>query len=1019
MIFGAERVMAEEDVLVGSFLLSTNYPNAYKDQLAEALENEESFEFQINVPVVTRHVLSCQLFDSVGDAYSGCLLMERYVPTHFVNCKRVPIGHLTFTCDAQTRNRILQRGNVTSNEIKSQVVKMTFFHDGVQLMEEITVPLEKHLTRMSKGTHTVGVGTGFPDLNGNDYADQHKLQHLLHTWIKRLIPNTRQLKRRAAFAQQILLFTHTKLRDNDRVYDECLTKFFEDYRPKTFRAEDEDEEEEEEEEDEDSCDFGAVNAGCAFLSMSPAWLRMLDDFSTYQNRYRACSQDFAHKVMKTASSYRNRSPQFDLYLSEIMQQLTLDFMRKMPNSFPEMPDIDDMKTAVNDKMSLSKTLAVVMPREKTGPVLDDDEEKDFALYGANGGTYAMASLCLVRDMTEDEILPVFDKTGKLVPRQDTHKRFKVDGMKRRLMEAYETRCPVWGEGIRHDDDDDDDNEYRVDGRIFKGFRHFRLVPHYTLGGGEEDDQQPVRKKRRKMKSPVTKEMSFILKRIISKPKGDLNETLQERMHWSVFIADVDIELPRTKTLAVVALENELVDLVVTGLTRALAGRATPPRVYLLRSFYLDRTKSPAANKLGYHVHAVMPSGWVLTTSCCKKLVELLECLRRGYPNIGLPEDDVFDTGVYPTTSHGYGHHMLRAPFQIKHDGSSILLLALVREADGTLARFLEPDATFVPDSTIARMSQEMPWNHRYAHAPQSVMRGKIVTDLSGCLDIKTKSYYNSHTKTVVTECVNHNYAEGYECVRSTINRLCYLFAEENPPTETTIRRMCLLLNTIVPKGAILALMKNNDAKKTGTSYPPNYERTVRDLVVTYAENEFRLAPPGRTTMPFCLNAPHSKPGTWLLKVKGSKTGRGMSLVLSPFCFSAQCRDVSVHPSLIMRLETPIPFPPIRQEYATAALRRNPRVLEVQQGEMSLTFRPSFVDIEKELSSVRRLYVWVPPIFAASLGQYAETFVWGNLEQELLYTASAFSIMKDANTPTYQVILTPDMIKNIELNITLE
>jgi len=362
-------------------------------------------------------------------------------------------------------------------------------------------------------------------------------------------------------------------------------------------------------------------------------------------------------------------------------------------------------------------------------------------------------------------------------------------------------------------------------------------------------------------------------------RHDTAEYLQSGLHWSLFVADVDIKplpgVPRPdRNMVARDLMNMFDDIFETVFGCKVRGH------------FVFASIDDGSEKLGLHYHVVMPPGLVLTTTACRDIAQILEIVRRMYPEtIGIntaSNTPVFDTSIYPVM-HGQNHkgHCLRGPLQTKSDGS----------------RKLE---------CIYQTETPLSLRHMLIHGPQfdengeRVVFGKIVESIQGIHDLSDVAFFKKYEAKVMNDNMKSVCHVNVTDIMVEINNKCILF-DVTCSKDNVDYLLSILNNLWTEEGGKKTMISR--LKSTVGSEGKKYERGHISLVESKSKfihdsehGTINLVTDNNAEklFPFCPLRPHRKRTNKGVRITVGYSSKMIRFVLFVSrCYKLSCQEKRV------------------------------------------------------------------------------------------------------------------------------
>lgn len=562
---------------------------------------------------------------------------------------------------------------------------------------------------------------------------------------------------------------------------------------------------------------------------------------------------------------RQRFKAFPLYVSCKLKTFTEESIDTIPLSMFDFNAIESWSKArgqqlIDTDMNAEKVFTSVY--EKATPVFLCDDKAFLRLYGnanslllelkkhdANVGLmkYQMQRL---GSLSTDAVgvLPLYGM--KNYPRLGSPFDISTTSTTSvRLIEASEHCTPIWTVPTK------------------TGMNFFRVVPNLTLKRKNGDDIDTV-------DNLIAKHMYPL-----DSPRPTMtNEYLQSGLHWSSFVADIDLrvqensprpEIGEVARDAVIAFDNVFETIF-----------SEYPKV---RHLVFASKDDGEANKLGLHHHAILPPGLVFTSWACRDMANILETTRHLYPKtIGLSGADdtpVYDLAIYPAPISGkVTGHSLRGPFQVKFDGTR--KLELVLDTD----------------------KSPLTVNDLLVHGPQfnetkteRIVFGRIVDGFNGVHELADIPFFRNYESYVMNDNMKSVCRTSAREMMEEINKKTVLFDPEIDSPSLLLSIVNSLWNSR-GKERTLRHMKTtvgNHGKKydAGCINRMNNSKFVYDSKKETINLVVDSRSDSNLFMPFCLRRPHNKRQTGGLVINVGYSCKMIRFVLfQSRCFKRSCHS---------------------------------------------------------------------------------------------------------------------------------
>lgn len=442
-----------------------------------------------------------------------------------------------------------------------------------------------------------------------------------------------------------------------------------------------------------------------------------------------------------------------------------------------------------------------------------------------------------------DVLPLYGMSGKLRRQSPFNLDDEISMTSVRLMEASEFCTPIWATPTK------------------TGMDFVRITP--------------LLNRKRKWSCEIGY-VDTLIERHMYPVDSDCHVTaeyLQSGLHWSLFAADVDIKpvlgTPRPDKYAVVRDLVKMFNNVFESLFKCEVG-----------GHFIFASTDNGVGKLGLHHHVVMPPGLVLTSTACREIAEILEIVRRMYPEtIGVDtasDAPVFDMSIYPLT-RGQSHkgHCLRGPLQTKTDGTRKLECIYQTETPLTMRHMLIHGPQF--DDTGRR-----------------VVFGKVVDSIHGIYDLSDVAFFRRYEVKVMNDSMKSVCHSKVKDIVAEINAKCVLF--DTTSNEDNVEYLLSILNNLWTeedgKRRMISHLKMANGSE-GKKYHSAQIRLVdakstfvhdagHDTINLVTDNN------AEKLFPFCLRRPHRKRVNRGVKVTVGYSSKMIRFIL----FVSQCYKVS-------------------------------------------------------------------------------------------------------------------------------
>jgi len=355
------------------------------------------------------------------------------------------------------------------------------------------------------------------------------------------------------------------------------------------------------------------------------------------------------------------------------------------------------------------------------------------------------------------------------------------------------------------------------------------------------------------------------------------EYLHSGLHWSAFVADVDIQpisgAARPEKNAIARDLVSMFDDVFESLFKCKVG-----------GHFIFASVDNGSGKLGVHHHVTMPPGLVLTTTACRDIAEILEIVRRTYPEtVGIDtasDTPVFDTSIY-AVRRGENHkgHCLRGPMQTKVDGT----------------RKLE---------CIYQTETPLSLRHMLIHGPQfdetgqRVVFGKIVESIHGVEDLSDVAFFRKYEVEVMNDSMKSVCHSKVKDIVKEMNAKCVLF-DSSADVGDVVEYLLSILNNLWTEEKGKRMMISHLKSAVG-----NEERKYHSGQISLVDTKSRFVHDAKygtinlvadnntqKLFPFCPRRPHRKRVTRGVRVTVGYSSKMIRYVLFVSqCFKASCQE---------------------------------------------------------------------------------------------------------------------------------
>jgi len=404
-------------------------------------------------------------------------------------------------------------------------------------------------------------------------------------------------------------------------------------------------------------------------------------------------------------------------------------------------------------------------------------------------------------------LPLFGQTTTMSSAKTIHdrnmamyQRKGATGLEIRLAEAGDYCTPIWAKPVPK----------------------FRAMEYYIISPCTKNDDSKGNKnktglhKKRKIvvgdRTQVTNGMFGDVDKIMatnmnpSACDGHINEMMNSHMHFSCFIADIDLHVDSqlfesiSRKHFTLAVERDSRSLIYDVFRHIIGEEPVADRVFASATSTAVHTTARAVadynavgtTKVGIHFHALLPDGIVFTSRACRDVTNILQIMRFKYPQtLGQQTGTgaaVFDESIYPQKQQGVKPrgHCLRGPHQSKQDGSCTLNL-IGRHGD---------DRRFNIDPTRV-----------WAHAPQfklnedgtrgqRILYGRVVEKINGIQDYRNEHYFRRQQSLVVKEKMDAVCTTDVGKIMDTMNAGKLIFHDSDDVDQNRDTRNKVLLLAI-------------------------------------------------------------------------------------------------------------------------------------------------------------------------------------------------------------------------------
>lgn len=375
---------------------------------------------------------------------------------------------------------------------------------------------------------------------------------------------------------------------------------------------------------------------------------------------------------------------------------------------------------------------------------------------------------------------------------------------------------------------------------------------------------------------------------LSPSMATTNEYLQSGLHWSSFVADIDLD---TSDLDVRATARDAVKIFDDVFETLFDGFAVRRHLVFASAIDDDDDDGGGASprKTGLHHHALLPPGLVFTSSACRDVAGILETVRRLYPNTIGRCEKAYDVAIYPSTNSTKTRrdkgHCLRGPFQYKFNGKRQLRCVF---------------DSWSRDETAARITAEDVLIHgpqRTEDSRERILFGRVVRGIVDVRALTDVEFFREYEASVMTGNMESTCRLGVGEICAEINKKCVIF----PPNKNNHVTLLLSLvndlwTTCGGRAKMVERMKKlvGRAGKRYCSTIVNNVKRRSSFVYDSVHGTINLALNGSGTacLPFCPARPHNKSDcTSDVRVKLGYSARMIRFVLFVTgCFKASCRN---------------------------------------------------------------------------------------------------------------------------------
>lgn len=597
---------------------------------------------------------------------------------------------------------------------------------------------------------------------------------------------------------------------------------------------------------------------------------------------------------------RKRYCHYGLFISLQLSTFTQDCIKTIPIHLTDSPAIEKwvLKRSAILKESFSDDVIISETYANAKPVYSECSEEFLRLYGnlpdyihflnnifsqeedifptplyfpeqlgclSTSSDSPLIPLCSPKDMPHDTIL--FRTTHCLT--------------ETRLTEASEYCLPIW-----------------TTPNSSGSMTFFRI----SLRWGQHN------KRSRDMSSADMEEIFSKNLDLLEMQEGEMiNEYLQSGMHWSSFVADIDINEGSFKMPIVCDTVRDCVSLVNDVFQNVLG--FLPAKLFIFSS-----TQNHLYKKQGLHCHAKLPLGLVMTSNACYDLARAMEQARFKYPEtLGLPcaNEKVFDTKIYPRElkEDKPKGHCLRSPFQVKRDGTCKL--------------------------QCMYQTHKLTNNDLFVHAPHfditgnRIIFGKVITHIEGIRDRRDEHFYKTYLANVVDSNISDVAKVNIDDIIKALNQKSILF-NPNSNHEEHINILLWVLNDLWSSSgvhnAVSYMQEKKGANGCGFQQPLiRLVATKSGFVYDCEKRTINLVIYGplskiNPVFPFCLIRPHRRKNTSNMKVHiGYSDNMYRFILLVHKCYKASCEGKSFVPGITLPL-LPVYIAPCIKQWIQSFLR---------------------------------------------------------------------------------------------------
>ena len=896
---------------------ASNKGKGEKTKKPTTTRTSDDLEADIGSHLILVHYPNLPFFLQDLDPYSTVIILETMRPTYQNNVQVIPVG-LVCIRDRTLGRSVLEKGFFSDQMIEDGSVSVKWFNK-LQVMRIIDDLNKKALEYVTDSDvyfdtvmQVVSTPTGpnavhYPFIGDlTPHVNALFLKSLLGTWIrmfendlkKELVLPDSDL-RPLTYLERLSLFLHVSLRRNKTKDVDTLIRIHLLSAIRTEEAYPEDGEdsidraEEEEDEEEIPMDQGDNKEGNQLCDVNRGMYHYKKSFCDQIQQYNRLVKAFQENIQLTSTrltdamtAKRSRYKAFPLYVSLEMDKISSKQIETIPVNCADTKSMsvwtdtmaNELHAAINDKTVYEDCIGQVQPIYEC-----QVNSPDFVLKLYGNYTPYTESLTA-------QGWPVIPRVYFKLKYCQTL-QYEEGGIQNILTNAHHFFTPIFWSSDR------------------KTFMRVVAVEEKTIRANRDDDEDQdeegkgheLAAKRARLdiahKTATKHSLEDLLKSSWDITKNDMhaNEYLTDALHWSSFVADIDLytHIPTSvEDTAKNACE------LVSSIINTCIG-SPPHKIAVFSSSkepssIADNNGSNQIMKIGLHVHARLPTGTVLTAQACLQIADMCEMKRFSYPDTlgqqGESIDNtktVFDRNIYTqqfAKDNKFGGHCLRCPYQSKNHTDKDRTLQLVHS---------EGDPFSVMDL--------------FVHAPQfypdtgeRCLYGKVIVGFSGVSDRRDVQFFQKHVEISVEKHIEKACKTKVKDMLAEINKKSVLF--HGPPEEdrhllTQIVQECWTDNG---KKALFAYMTSVRGRND-KAFSDDEKTSISGAEVAYNEktDELMLSVRGSFLIPYCCRLPHNnaKNGSTKTTLKLGISSKMLGLcIFSNKCYKTSCVQLSYIPS---------------------------------------------------------------------------------------------------------------------------